>query len=128
MTIIDFAKQELSVNQIKVIRELDIRTIDNHHFGISMAIRNVIYKFDSKETINDQSLNVEYSIVDFFASGEINENYLLEKLWRDFNNINLTDNDLVALQKLVGDDYIKNLDKSEKSKMKIIKYLEKLKK
>lgn len=76
-------------------------TFGHDHFGINMYLRNVIRRLQ-KNDIGPDDLDLKYRIPTFGigTGGELGEIYLLEKLWKHFNNITLSSSDITELEKL----------------------------
>ncbi|MBX7225674.1 MAG: hypothetical protein K1X55_06570 [Chitinophagales bacterium] len=126
MDIIHFAIQNLTEENKAYIKNRKLKDLSDH-FGVSMLIRNIIYKFSNDFSfISPENLNLEFPTIDAFESGEICENFLLEKLWRIFNNIEFNDNDKQELKNIIGNSNTLFLDKNVRKKM--IKYINGLKK
>ena len=100
--IVEYAIQNLSEENKELIKNRELENL-NDHMGVSMILRNIIYSYKNEELITPENLNLEFYTTEFIWSGELNENYLLEKLWRIFNGIEFNEEDVQNIKKIIAD-------------------------
>lgn len=123
--IVEYAIQNLSEENKELIKNRELENL-NDHMGVSMILRNIIYSYKNEELITPENLNLEFYTTEFIWSGELNENYLLEKLWRIFNGIEFNEEDVQNIKKIIGNS--ESLFLEIEVRNRLIKYINKLKK
>ena len=123
--IVEYAIQNLSEENKELIKNKELENLSDH-IGVSMILRNIIYSYKNEKLITPENLNLEFYTTEFIWKGELNENYLLEKLWRIFNGIEFNEEDVQNIKKIIGNS--ENLFLEIEVRNRLIKYINKLKK
>ncbi|MFK7969604.1 MAG: hypothetical protein AB8F95_04510 [Bacteroidia bacterium] len=100
------------------------------HFGVNLYLRNIIRVELGYDDLFETDISSQFPIPTSLitGSGEIGEVYLLDILWKTFNNIVLSPSDVKTLEELYSEE-LSSLDdwdlKEEIEKRKIDFWLEK---
>lgn len=80
--------------------------LGENHFGINMYLRNIIRTiYVNKDYVVKGDVGLIYPIPQSSPfGGEMGETYLLDKLWKTFNNIELSSADIIELDNLYAEN------------------------